>query len=321
MTNPNLIIILPRLQVQNANTVSGPITWGFPAVTAFLGFAHALQRKLQRKVERDFECLGVGIVCHDFDPQITRSGGGFAQTFNLTRNPLTKEGETSAFVEEGRAHLEVSLVITANGRVDSDEIESFKDILAQIVRSQRLAGGTILPQRRGKRYETEIHLLSSDAQERDAWFQKIKRKLLPGFSLVHRPDLLANHLTALQKENPKLHSLDALLDLTRINFQPIINADTETSATTTWEIVHKPGWLAPIPIGYAGISELYQAGEVQNARDPMTPFQFVECIYSLGEWISPHRLLSLQQLLWQWHTDTDKGLYLCENHYSNTTPH
>jgi CRISPR-associated protein Csy2 len=50
----------------------------------------------------------------------------------------------------------------------------------------------------------------------------------------------------------------------------------------------------------------------------MTPFQFVECLYSLGEWVSPHRLSSWQQLLWQWQTDTEKGLYLCDNRYSDT---
>lgn len=317
MSNPSVVIVLPRLQIQNANTVSGPITWGFPAVTAFLGFAHALQRK----VERDFECLGVGIVCHGFDPQITRSGGSFAQTFNLTRNPLTKEGETSAFVEEGRVHLEVSLVITANGRIDSDETDIFKESISQIVHTQRLAGGTILPQRRGKRYETEIHLLSSDAQERDTLFQKIKRKLLPGFALVHRPDLISNHLETLQKEKAEAHSLDAILDLTRLNIQPIVSTDTETSASTNWEIVRRHGWLVPIPIGYAGISELYKEGQVQNARDPMTPFQFVECLYSLGEWVSPHRLSSFQQLLWQWDTNTEKGLYLCDNRYCDALSH
>lgn len=317
MTNANLMIVLPRLQVQNANTISGPLTWGFPAVTAFLGFVHALQRK----VERDFECLGVGITCHGFDPQVTRSSVSFAQTFNLTRNPLTKEGETSAFVEEGRAHLEVSLVITANGRIDSDDIGIFKNELSEIVPSQRLAGGTILPQRRGKRYETEIHPISSDSEDREKVFQKIKRTLLPGFALVHRPDLLASHLETLQKENAEAHSLDAMLDLTRLNFQPVVSTGTETSENTNWETVRKIGWLVPIPIGYAGISELYKGGQVQNARDPIMPFQFVECLYSLGEWVSPHRLSSLHHLLWHWHTDATRGLYLCDNQYHDAVSH
>jgi len=314
MSNPNVVIILPRIQIQNANTVSGPMSWGFPAVTAFLGFAHALQRKL----EQEITCLGVGIICHRFDPQVTRSGGSFAQTFNLTRNPLTKEGATAALIEEGRAHLEVSLVITANGCVDSDEIDFFKEALAQTIPTQRLAGGTILPQRRGKRYETEVYLLSSDKQEQDVLFQKIKRKLLPGFALVHRPDLLTSHLETRQKDNTAADAMDALLDLTRLNFQPRVTTEITTPGETNWETLSRPGWLVPIPIGYAGISELYKGGEVQNTRDPMTPFQFVECLYSLGEWVSPHRLSSWQQLLWQWQTDTEKGLYLCDNRYSDT---
>ena len=50
MTNPLIdaggLLILPRLQIQNANAISGPLTWGFPAPTAFTGFVHALERRL-----------------------------------------------------------------------------------------------------------------------------------------------------------------------------------------------------------------------------------------------------------------------------------
>ena len=74
----------------------------------------------------------------------------------------------------------------------------------------------------------------------------------------------------------------------------------------------------PLPIGYAGISPLYAAGEVENARDSTTPFRFVESLHSLGQWISPHRLDGLNQLLWTQESDADKGIYRCINRYADS---
>ena len=41
----------------------------------------------------------------------------------------------------------------------------------------------------------------------------------------------------------------------------------------------------------------------------------MESVYSLGEWISPHRLTHLEQLLWHAHTDEKRGLYRCRSGY------
>lgn len=314
MNEPNALIVLPRLQVQNANAISGPFTWGFPAPSAFTGFIHALQRNLASDLA--LKCLGVGIVCHKFDPQVTRPAGKYTQVFNLTRNPLTKEGATAALVEEGRVHMEVSLIITTQGRIDSDELEIVEEQITQTVHSQRLAGGSLLPQRPGKRYQPAIHLLSSSAQEVDALFQKLKRRLLPGFALVQREDRLSAHLAVLQQREPQATALDALLDLTRLNIEPSV-PNPEDSSLRKWGIRKEPGWLVPLPVGYAAISPLFAAGKVLNARDEQTPFRFVECVYSLGEWISPHRLTSLRQMIWQEQVKVEQGLYLCENQYAN----
>lgn len=42
----NRILLIPRLRIHNANALSSPYTIGFPALTAWLGGVHALQRKL-----------------------------------------------------------------------------------------------------------------------------------------------------------------------------------------------------------------------------------------------------------------------------------
>jgi CRISPR-associated protein Csy2 len=39
------LILLRRVRVENANAIAG-LTYGFPAITHFLGFSHALSRRL-----------------------------------------------------------------------------------------------------------------------------------------------------------------------------------------------------------------------------------------------------------------------------------
>lgn len=316
MNNPNAVILLPRLQVQNANAISGPLTWGFPSPTAFAGFMHAMQRKVEDELTLSFE--GVGIVCHRFEPQVSRPAGKYTQVFNLTRNPLTKEGDTAAIVEEGRAHMEVSLLISIRGRIDSDEIEFVAQHLMSAAHTMRLAGGSILPQRQGDRYRPQLLILPPSEIERDTLFRKLKRRLLPGFALVQREDRLADHLSEMRAKNANAHALDALLDLTRLNYEP---PNPDKLEESQWRIRSRPGWLVPIPVGYAAISPLYEPGVVTNARDDGTPFRFVESLYSLGEWVSPHRLTSLQQFLWHHYSDVERGLYCCVNHYSKHQQH
>ena len=88
------LVLLPNLCVQNANAISSPLSWGFPSPTAFTGFAHALQRKaMERGLSACFQegFGGVGIICHDFQPQVSWSSGDRAHVFHLTRNPGEKE--------------------------------------------------------------------------------------------------------------------------------------------------------------------------------------------------------------------------------------
>ena len=79
------LLVLPRLRIQNANAISSPLTWGFPAITAFTGLMTALERRLGPQAGLAF--YGVGVICHGFEPQVTH--GGYTRSFNLTRNPLT----------------------------------------------------------------------------------------------------------------------------------------------------------------------------------------------------------------------------------------
>ncbi len=305
LPEPSALLILPRLRIQNANAISSPLTWGFPAPTAFTGFVHALSRRLSAQMDLTLD--GVAIVCHRFDPQVTQPAGRRTYVFNLTRSPLDKDGSTAAIVEEGRAHLEVTLVIGARGAAlySGMEHKSIADDAWNAAMTMRIAGGSIMPsvdpKKAGRRAEL-VEWLDTREQQR-AITRKISRMLVPGFALVSREARLRQHVEWLRRSDPSATSIDALLDLSRLNFEPPADGAPE------WTIRSKTGWLVPIPVGYAGVSPLYPPGEVMNARDRTVPFRFVESLLSLGEWISPHRVENICDLLWYHQSDPDRGIY------------
>ncbi len=315
MSDAFALVLLPHLKVQNANAISGPLTWGFPSPTAFAGFAHALERKFAAELAEGF--AGVGIICHHFEPQVFQPPGRRTQVFRLTRNPVGKDGGTLALVEEGRAHMEVSLLIAVRDYKSEGDGKDLAERLHHAAQGMRLAGGSLLHQE-GKRYQAQWWPLAGDVEGDTRIFRRLRRRLLPGFALVLRDDLLVGHLAEMRATQPESNALDALLDLSRLNIEPVVSQADEADVPVKWEIRRKPGWLVPLPIGYAGISPLYAPGEVENARDAATPFRFVESLYSLGEWVSPHRLNDLSQLLWTQETDAANGIYRCINRYSES---
>lgn len=329
------VLLLPRLRVQNANAISSPLTWGFPPPSAFTGFVHALQRRLNAQ-GLDLRFGSVGIVCHQFEPQTYQPPGRYTQVFSLTRNPLDKDGNTQAIVEEGRTHLEVSLLITVSGDGCPFEASEQNTLAAQVLHQaegMRLAGGSLLPNPQRSKYAARWVDWPDTQQDQASVFAQLRPRLAPGFVLVSRAQLLADHVAAMQQAQPEATALDALLDLCALHHTPPASADKTVSAdapeddsdaaqsANAWTMSRRePGWLVPLPVGYASISPLYAPGEVKNARDNDTPFRFVESVLSLGEWRGPHRVKSLHEMLWTHHAQPEAGLYLTHNGPAVTSP-
>lgn len=309
------LLVLPHLHIQNANAISSPLTHGFPSITAFLGLMWALQRKVHA-AGLDLQFKGVGVVCHAHQEQATR--GGFVNVFHLTRNPVGKDGGSAAIVEEGRIHLELSLLLAADSprwSHDPKIREADLTTLADLLAGMRVAGGSVVPPSQPWRYcyRPWTMDLTGTAQDRTVVFQKARMRLLPGFTLVSRDDHLQQRLTELRETKPEATPLDAWLSLVRINWRWIAEKDGKGH----WQTDRKhSGWLVPIPVGYGALGEVHEAGTVVNARDASTPFRFVESLYSTGEWISPHRLTCAEQLLWYADSQHKDGLYRCRNDYA-----
>ena len=312
------LLILPRLRVQNANAISSPMTWGFPAITAFTGLMTALERRLGSDAGITF--YSAGIVCHSFEPQVTQ--GGYTRSFHLTRNPLLQDGSTAAIVEEGRAHLDITLVFEVELTLVLSEAERVQLAahIDDVIAGMRIAGGSVVPPLPGKFRNPPrptLELMPPDPEERRKEFRKLSRRWLPGFALVSRDDLLQARLAELQLTIPGATLLDAWIDLSRLNHRAIrqktVNEPGDTVEAVEWVTDSRPGWIVPIPVGFAALSELYAPGVVTGARDPNLPFRFVESVYSMGQWINPLRLTDVRDLLWE--PTHENGLYRCFNAY------
>lgn len=312
------LLVLPHLKVHNANAISSPLTHGFPSITAFLGLMWALERKT-RQAGMDLEFGAVGVVCHGHEEQTTE--GAFVKSFRLTRNPVGKDGKTAAIVEEGRIHLDLSLVLAINaGAWDADSQQRDLQTIAALLQGMRIAGGTLLPdtQAPGSRHRPWAANFTGNDGDRAREFRKLCARLLPGSALVARDDLIDARLSALQAATPDATRLNAWLSLSRINWRHDAGADNGKGAWQN-DRAKGAGWVVPIPVGYAALGELHEAGSVPNTRDATTPFRFVESLYAMGEWIGPHRLHTPQDLLWYADSRPDEGLYRCRNDYRADT--
>lgn len=322
------VLVLPHIRVQNANAISSPMTWGFPAVTAFTGLMTALERRLGR--DAGIALYGVGLVCHGFEAQVTKTG--YTRAFHLTRNPVLADGSSTAIVEEGRAHLDVTLVFDAQIS-DEQRGEAERATLAERVAHElagmRLAGGSVMPALPGTgRRPTRpmLERVPDDNEAQRKQFRNLVWRCLPGFALVSRDDLLQARLKELRATDPGASLLDAWLDLSRWNSRAVQHPARENgqSPTVEWVTEERAGWIVPIPVGFAALSDLHAPGTVRGARDMRTPFRFVETVWSMGQWIGPHRLNRLDDLFWVPDHDpehpTEHGLYRCRNGY-HPSPH
>ncbi len=311
-------VVFERIAVQHANCIAG-FTWGFPAITHFLGFAHNISRKLPNKYR--IQLAGCGVVCHQHQIHAYRSRAWADHEFIQSKNPVTtkkqalklnNDGSNPPIVEEGKMHFTASLIIECKGLIAGGEsgIKQLESCLEQICYQLKLAGGVI----------NTIKSITIHSAGTEDDFKKLNRRikqiLLPGFVLMDRSNLLTAHFEQLNSENKKTELVDAWLDFSALKYKarPILNK-TEGKPTeetkAVWEPQPKPfnGWLVPVMTGYRAISDVYQPGTVKNVRDSEVPVCFVESTHSIGEWMGIHKLTDIKDCLWNYHYDNE--LYLC----------
>ena len=298
------ILLIPHLRIHNANALSSPFTIGFPAMTAWLGATHALQRKLN---ERGITLTipATGVVSHQMDLQTYRSSKDFVSSIVGTGNPLEPKSEKgkpegnavrASFIEEARCHLDVSLLIELQGTSQEQEEEIKTQVSYLLNSNMKVAGGDI------QAFDPPAIFVIEDGSEED--LRKLNRRIMPGYVLIERRDLMKE---AMQQGQD---AMDALIDYVAIHH----SCEQTEDGSVVWKSrrktqAEKPlGWIVPIATGFHGISEL---GQAKNQRDPETLHCFAESLVTLGEFKMPHRLESITDLLWCYQVDKANKLYQC----------
>ncbi|WP_264769458.1 type I-F CRISPR-associated protein Csy2 [Coxiella burnetii] len=302
----NKILLIPHLRIHNANALSSPFTIGFPAMTAWLGATHALQRNLN---ERGIPVTipATGVVSHQMDLQTYRGNDDYVSSIINTGNPLVPKTkrekgepwhnfERPPFIEEARCHLDVSLLIEFRG-VSQEQDDEIKEQVSHLLNCKmKVAGGDI------QSFNPPAILLIEDGNDAD--LRRLSRKIMPGYVLIERRDLM---IEAMQQGQD---ALDALIDYVAIHH----SCEKTEYGDVLWESRRKtqidkpPGWIVPIATGFHGISEL---GQAKNQRDPETPHRFAESLVTLGEFKMPHRFESVTDMLWCYQVDSTNNLYQC----------
>lgn len=288
-------ILIKNLYVQNANAFSSAITVGFPAMTAWLGFAHALQRKINENDKfKNVKLSKTAIACNEFKVHLHKGIDDYHASVIGTANPLTKEGKRSSFIEEARCNIDASLLIECEG-LNSFELDNFKLLVENLLISKlKFAGGDILC------FSKIDYIVAEEDYEK----RKLLNSLMPGYIIIERRELLQDAM-----ENGK-DALDALIDTISVKTY-CTKTDDDEPLWQTKRIYQ--GWLVPIAVGFQGISELTPPGKTLCQRDNVTPHRFAEPIVTLGEFKLPARIKNFESAFWQYQYLEDKNLYLCIN--------
>ncbi|CAA6812322.1 MAG: CRISPR-associated protein, Csy2 family [uncultured Sulfurovum sp.] len=288
------LLIIPHIEVHNANALSSPFTIGFPAMTAWLGATHALQRKLNSDGFEDLKFNAIGVVSHEADLQVHKGIGDYVNSIVGTSNPVDKDGKRPAFIEEARIHLDVSLVIEYSGLHKREEDRCLERVVHHLKSRMKMAGGDIF--KLGKAYFQKLE------EDDEADIAKIRRKLMPGYAIVERRDLMKESMER------GLDAMDALLEYVTIEH----SCEKDDEDKVLWTSKRKTaGWIVPIATGFQGISAL---GKAKNQRDADKPHRFAESLVTLGEFKMVYKIESLDEILWNYSFDEENALYLCEQH-------
>lgn len=287
---------LSKLSIHNANAMSSPCTVGFPAMTAWLGGVHALERRLQTAGFPKTKFAGTAVFSHAFDVRLYKGPKDFRYSVIGTANPLKKSNKTGEyerppFIEEARCHLVVSLLVKAQG-IDGRQEDEAKEKIMSLLWRMKFAGGDI--ENIGKVDFAHIDE-ASDSDER-----RLLRRLMPSYALVERRDLMT------EGDAPEGDALDRLMDMLAVEYE--LPAE---ESTPTWQGHRRTdGWIVPIAVGFKNISGALPAA---HQRDPGCEHHFAEPVVTLGEFRMPIHFHALDELLWEYHTDLEQGLYVCRN--------
>ena len=307
MSNLKNYLTLSHLSVKNANAQSSPITVGIPALTAFFGAMHKLQRELHSRGFSDIKILGTGIIIHDAYLHVYKTGRN-KDSLILSSNPLVKKGSTferPSTIPDAKIDFTASLICEVEDNSFDLDVDEFRAAIDAILQnSLKIAGGDILPpcDNDGKTissFTRQIKYYPGVDCDNYTEIKQITNRLVPGFALIERRDLM---IEAMQQGNTAIDSL--------IDFLAIHNECNKTEeGDVQWKTFKRTnGWLVPISVGFQRLTPPQQ---VQNQRDENYPHIFVENLITLGEYRMINSFKNLDEIMWKYIFDESKSQYKC----------
>ena len=287
--------ILKRLEIQNANALSSPISVGFPALPAWYGFIHALERKIRYNPEfQDVHFPAFALAAHEYNMHSIKSAPNSDASIVMQKYTAQATGSTlknASFIEKPKIDLTVSIMVNITG-LDDVQHEAFCFKLKSLLQNMKIASGDLI----SKVTLSEKDIFEVDETNDDS-IRKAILQLMPGYILIERKDLLLN--------SPESSGLDTMLS----HLSVMYDTSRDNKGKITKRSPQKaPGWIVPIGVGYRGISALKN---VKNQRDPSVPHQFAESLITLCEFKMPHHFDSIDDILWYPDYIAEKNLYLC----------
>lgn len=289
-------VVIPRMQVQNANMqTNGVLLGGVPLFAANM-FAHHLARQLGTQEE------GIIYIHHDQQRLGGQAYGRFtpaqrrAATYINMQDYIGKKSAKRPILSlqpTASCHLEFSLVI----KFSSSRISPEK--LTNILKRSRFAGGQIIE---------FLEITTHSENELETALKKIKT----GFAILDRQDLLIEYQQ--RKQINRVQAFTQLLALKADALRAFFN-DQNLS------------WISATNLGYALLEPLTdQRAGIRQAQDQEnTAHAYAEPLTGIIQYFSLGEILrrnteaeddtwhNLQKLLWTYHWPQDDIFLLKQN--------
>ncbi|MEF1337220.1 type I-F CRISPR-associated protein Csy2, partial [Vibrio rotiferianus] len=185
------LLVLPKLQVQKANAFSSAYSVGFPAMTAWHGFVHALERLLNQS-GFDIQLPQLGVVTYGVDVHRHKDRGDRIYSLKDQGKPLKSDASRPSAVESATCDLTVTVIAKIQGEYDEQLL--IKTVQRLLLTKLRCCSGVIV-----NNHKPWLKEIASDSD----WFW-LRRILMPGQAIISRQDLLQ---TSMEQTNDAIESM------------------------------------------------------------------------------------------------------------------
>lgn len=308
-------IMFDRIDIENANALSGNLVYGIPAITGVKGAFHAMSRKIltgKNTAGMKVSLRGVMVACHEYNILASRSESYKNYRFMQQKMSVVSKGDLAkqkkgvppSIIEQAYCSVKMTFVVEV---VCDRELTDQEKILLELeayklIQQNRMAGGSVRPFKDRERVSFIEYENLNDASYK--------------FSNSHVLIDATDCLVELIDENKDMTAIDIIVGVGTTKVEPVESKDGKHINWKASRLGSNLGWLVPITNGYQGISQKFSAGELENARPSSlgdVESRYVEAVYTLGKWVNPHVLRlndGIRGAFWCYDYQPENSLYL-----------